>query len=302
MICELSNKIKNICNCEYKYFFNKGNVIGVGLGYKISNGVNTLTKCIKVFVKNKISKDKLNENEMIPKCYKGIPTDIVECGFATSCGFTKRIRPVYGGYSIGPGNALLNGTMGCVVKDHRYYYILGCNHVLADENIEKIGAAIIQPSKLDSGTPSHDTIAHLTKFIPIKFGSGEENYVDCAMARIDDKSLVTPEIVIIGSIKGTSDVKLGESVRKCGRTTEFTIGRISAINTTLNINFKKGKCLFKNQIATSIMSSKGDSGAILVDKNNYAVGLLVGDSITTSFFNPIKTVLSDLDVSIVTKL
>src|SRR3712207_7084948 len=38
---KLEQNIANICNCEYTYFLNKSNVVGVGCGYKIKKGFYT---------------------------------------------------------------------------------------------------------------------------------------------------------------------------------------------------------------------------------------------------------------------
>ena len=56
------------------------NVIGVGIGLKIINGIPTERKCIKIYVQKKVSKSKLQKNELIPRKLNGIETDIEEVG------------------------------------------------------------------------------------------------------------------------------------------------------------------------------------------------------------------------------
>src|SRR3712207_7730968 len=71
--CDIDKRIAYICNCQYKYFLNKANVIGVGLGYKIRHGFHNCEKCITVFVRKKFSLNELSSQDIIPKDYMNIP-------------------------------------------------------------------------------------------------------------------------------------------------------------------------------------------------------------------------------------
>ncbi|EGO86410.1 hypothetical protein CBCST_18247, partial [Clostridium botulinum C str. Stockholm] len=84
------------------------------------------------------------------------------------------------------------------------------------------------------------------------------------------------------------------------RTTGLSIGKILAINATQKIEYGMKSALFKNQIVTTPMAEEGDSGALLLDENNYAVGLLLGGSELCSIYNNINDVLSLLSISIIT--
>src|SRR3712207_7677928 len=50
-------------NCDYNFFLQKSNVIGVGLGYKEKGGFRLPQKCINVFVSNKIPKNNLSPKD-----------------------------------------------------------------------------------------------------------------------------------------------------------------------------------------------------------------------------------------------
>lgn len=297
-------KIADICDKEYPYFFKRKNVVGVGIGYQVKNGMYTLNKCIKVFVTRKLPKLQLLSQDLIPADYKGVLTDVVESGPIKTSAFNTKIRPVVGGYSISPSTIIGKGTMGCLVKDSHHLYLLSNNHVIANENNAPIGTPIVQPGTGDGGVAPTNTIATLEKFIPVKFEtlhSSPENFVDCAIGKITDKSLVSSEIAVIGHVRGTKNAKIGEDVQKVGRSTEVTLGTVTATNVTINVNFESGICLFKHQIATTKMSESGDSGSLMLDFNDNAIGINFGDATSYSFFNPILVVLSNLGVSIVTK-
>ncbi|KEI02321.1 hypothetical protein [Clostridium botulinum] len=300
----LADKILYICRYEYKYFLAKTNVIGVGLSYKIKNGTNTNKKCIRVFTTKKLSKDELSPQDLIPSLYKGIETDIVEDGFNINFSLKNKIRPITAGYSISPTQGLLDGTLGCLVKDAHAYYVLSNNHVLASCNDNPIGTPIVQPSLSFGGKYPADTVANLSKFVPLKIVTKTqtpENIVDCAIAKITSNSLFSRKVTFLGKIKGINHPVLDLSVQKVGSTSELTYGKITTLGASRLLKFTNNKYyLFKNQIITTKMGESGDSGSILFDTHMNAIGLLVsgGDSSTT--YNPISTVLSSLNVSIVT--
>ncbi|KEI14409.1 hypothetical protein [Clostridium haemolyticum] len=299
----LDEKINYITHNEYNFFLNKPNVVGVGLGYKIKNGFNTFQKCLSVFVSNKISYWNLSCSDIIPRYYKGIPTDVVNTGIFHLQKLNNKIRPVPGGYSIGPSLIELGGTLGCIVTDGKYYHILTCNHTITlNENLP-LNYLIVQPNALYGGKDPEDTIATLSKYIPINYVTPNNegtNYADCAIAKVTYRSKISTKIAFLGRLKGMIKPSLGLEVQKVGATSELTTGIIISINATIRFNEPQGKSIFLNQIMTSRMSEAGDSGAILVDKNIKAVGMLMSANSTASSFNPIEYILNGLNVKLVT--
>lgn len=297
-------KMFYICNCEYNYFFNKKNVIGVGVGYKVRKGFHASQKCITVFVSKKIDQNNLLSKDLIPQFYRGIETDIVESGYFKGASLTQKIRPVQGGYSIGPESVPnVTGSEGCVVTDGTKKYMLSCNHVIANENMLPINTQILQPSLRDGSKTTKDAIAYLTKYIPLKNKTAinsPENYVDCAIAREYEPGIFSPQIYMIGNLKGVSTPQLGKKVMKSGRTTSYTEALITTIGVTVKVKLELGIYIFKNQIVTTAMGQEGDSGAVLVDSNKMAVGLLCAVSPSAAVYNPMDKILSSLGVHIVT--
>ncbi|WP_082137971.1 hypothetical protein [Clostridium sp. K25] len=296
--------ISNICENEYKFFLSKSNVIGVALGYKMVKGFYTNQKCITIFATKKVPCNELLSNEIIPNFYKGFQTDVKECRMPICNSLTERIRPIINGYSV--GNILSNGigTAGCLVAD-RYVYILSSNHIFALNNRAPIGSIIVQPGVEDGGKKEKDVIGRLNKFIPIKFiqGSKEpENIVDCALCKLTNKSIATPSIAFVGKPKGVALPKLNEDVKKVGRTTGKTNGKVKYLCATFEVDCfsVKKKALFKSQIITTKMGEAGDSGALLLNSDNYALGILLGSNDDLVVFNPIQKVLDSLNVKLVT--
>ncbi|MGH9148010.1 MAG: serine protease, partial [Vicinamibacterales bacterium] len=77
-------------------------------------------------------------------------------------------------------------------------------------------------------------------------------------------------------------------------------GRITAINATVNVNYGGGKVArFVNQIVTTNMSAGGDSGSLLLDLENRAVGLLFAGSSALTIHNDIRYVQALLGIRIV---
>ncbi|CAG7840908.1 hypothetical protein CLOHAE12215_02332 [Clostridium haemolyticum] len=303
---KIEKTISYICNCEYRYFLNKSNVVGIGCGCKIKNGFYTNQLCIKIFVTKKLPLNQLNTSDIVPSIYKGIPTDIKETGYFTAHSLTQKIRPTLGGYVIANEyNPNFSGTLGCLVTDNKDLFVLSNNHVLVMLNKAPLGTKIIQPSCEYGGDPKTDIIANLSKYIEIKFKGlirTPTNYTDCAIAKIIDKSLVSPEIALVGIPKGVSSPKLNQRVKKVGAISELTTGVITSIHNTITVDYDiiKKTAIFKEQVLTTKLAEAGDSGAILLDENNTAIGLLMSGSKNTSTFNSIDTVLKQLNVTLVT--
>ena len=304
--------ITDICKNHYRYLMNLSSVVGVGCGYKSVNGIDTGQPSIHVLVENKINNNYVDANNIIPKSYMGIKTDVIEIGkpiFRNLNDLSKRIRPLQGGYSISPGGQrFFTGTLGCVVTKksgkERLYFVLSNSHILSGENTLKVGTKIIQPAALDGGDIVKDKIGLLSKSIPIKFESkisSPVNYMDAAIAKLDDKSLASNLIALSGEVKGVLKPSLRLRVKKTGATTGLTKGRIQTVNATIEVDTDgdgKKIALYKNQIISDIKNDGGDSGALVLDLFNNAVGLLFGGTDKSCIFTDIKTVLKAFSVEI----
>ena len=130
-----------------------------------------------------------------------------------------------------------------------------------------------------------------------------DNRLDAALAQPRDIDMFPNRIQNIGTVQGSRDPTLNLRVRKHGRTSGLTRGRIVLINATVDVAYVTNQGMrtahFVGQFGTEAISEGGDSGSILVEDGGYlAVGLLFAGSDTRSFFTPIQTVLDALDVRI----
>lgn len=224
---------------------------------------------------------------------------------------TRRVRPAMGGYSVGH-HRITAGTIATGCYDWgdlpgvpRRYYVLSNNHVLANSNNASAGDPILQPGPVDGGSYPRDLFARLTRFVPIRFATSSStprNYVDAAIAEVPFHYL-NREVYWIGHVRDLfAPARVGDLLQKTGRTTNFTTGRVKAINSTVNVNYGGGRVArFVGQIITGAMSAGGDSGSLVTNLDEEAVGLLFAGSSQVTIMSPIYWVQRLLGVRITEK-
>lgn len=232
----------------------------------------------------------------------------------TSRTLQNKRRPLVMGCSIGHYE-ITAGTLGCFVrsKSDPTPLILSNNHVLANENHATSGDDILQPGGLDGGATPDDVVAQLVRFVRLK--KSKANFVDCAIAQpLADIRYNEKKLGRFGNLQGLGPVFLDEGtpVRKVGRTTGETTGRVTAFELdNVVVNYDLGNLRFDNQIeiegeGTGPFCEGGDSGSLIVNADNLGVALLFagGDTGGTNglgltYANPLKTVLDQLKVELV---
>ncbi len=308
----------------------RANVVGLGVGVKWRNGQPTGEPALVVLVTHKLAKEEVSAADLVPPKLADMQTDVLAVGYPVAGGgepqagvqtLTKRIRPAKGGYSVGH-KAITAGTIatgvysilpGGTVSPPAHgvgippkYYILSNNHVLANSNAAALGDPILQPGPFDGGVDPADRIATLSGYIPITFNppiplTSHNNLVDAAIAEGQFHDL-DREIYWNCCVRGwrrKALVTIGTVVKKTGRTTNFTTGRITAINATVDVGYGGGKVArFKDQIVTTNMSAGGDSGSLVLTLDNVAVGLLFAGSASAMIANQIENVRSLLKVEV----
>lgn len=129
--------------------------------------------------------------------------------------------------------------------------------------------------------------------------TSQNNLVDCAIALANNSDDISHEILEVGNINSVTEGDLGMAVKKSGRTTGLTTGTIEQIDVTARVNFGTNKiAVFEDQLMAGGMSQGGDSGSVVLDMDNNIVGLLFAGSSTTTLFNRIQNVFSELDISL----
>lgn len=157
---------------------------------------------------------------------------------------------------------------------------------------ERVVATASSQALMSSGTPQ--TVNVQT--------TSTDNVVDAALAKPIDPTMFSNDLRHIGGITGTKAPQIGMTVRKAGRTTDYTQGMVTLLNATVNVGYVTARgprtARFTGQVITQPMSQGGDSGSLIVDSTeNRAVGLLFAGSAMATIFTPIDVVLAALNVT-----
>lgn len=267
------------------------------------------------------------------------PTDPLPPEPGSDCPPTSRCeRPVPIGVSMGSERFIdvggttycTTGTYGMRVTDGNDVFALSNAHVFAHEgsttialagqgnSSTKIGDRILQPGPADTSCLKDlgkDVVGTLAAYVSLLFGNeatclggvvGQCNLVDAAIAlsTVDLLGNATPSDGYGTPQSDTILPSINMKVKKYGRTTGLTNGRISAINAFVLINYDSGLAMFANQIIVEpgSFSAGGDSGSLIVGRgrgiDGKPVGLLFAGSFFVTVANPIDAVLDAFDVTI----
>jgi hypothetical protein len=286
--------------------------VSVGLKEREHRATDTLG--VRVYVREKLSPERVPSGELIPDEIGGVPTDvIVSRSFRYTLDVT-RYRPVKGGATIsnriigvnkeGTDTGMAVGTFGCTatLTSDGSPVLLSNYHILMAHGGKK-GDYIYQPPPTewdpvpvaDAPVHPHDETDMIAKIV-----KGVLNpHVDAAVARLDVSSCchccgIEFRDEIIGlSEDGTppSDKIVGlrpaviGTVFKVGAVSGRTSGRI--VDTTgdpFTIGFNGTDTTFVDQIYIAgddglfTFSNPGDSGSAIIDEEGWIVGLLFASS------------------------
>jgi hypothetical protein len=221
--------------------------------------------------------------------------------------FRRRIRPLTPGYSIGH-RVVGAGTLGTFVADKTYAYILSNNHVLAAKNRGRAGNPIFQNGRLDAGhVPLTNIVGRLARWVPIRRTG---NFVDAALSTINADEELDPRHVGHPLSGWRESPTPGERVWKAGRTTGVTTGVVRAIEVDrVEVDYSDAgdgtlMCSFDGQVEivgskrTPVFSRGGDSGSVILDADDAAVGLLFAGNRQggVTYANPLGAVFESLRI------
>lgn len=299
------------------------NVVGIGIGEKVSDGKPLGVLAVKIFVRSKVPLSSLTAREKLPESIDGLPTDVEETGLilplAKKKAATKpaplpampnprqKSRPTQPGCSVGfrlaaPPAFRMAGTFGALVTHQGKPCVLSNNHVLAHENQLPLESSIFQPGLLDGGKPKTDEIARLSKFIPLR--TQGSNDVDAALAELTAPANATRDVLFIGPPAGMGQAAMDQIVHKFGRTTSYTVGRVVSVDTDISVAYGIGNLVFADQIVirslgSDSFSKAGDSGSLILTRpGNQGVGLLFAGSASHTIANHLDKVLASLDAQL----
>ena len=213
-------------------------------------------------------------------------------------GRTDRFDPLVCGVSIAH-KKVTAGTLGFAMNVGGKTYGVSNNHVLANASsvqVEraKIGDEILQPGPADGGVLPSDIAGTLSGFVPID----EINVNLLDLALFEPTRSLSPEILGIGIPNGFTQLKVGDKVRKSGRTSGVTYGTVQDIDATLSVDYGEYEAVFDHLVVTDGIAQGGDSGSALIRQENLNIGglLFAGSEYITCHMH-INTVLNAFDPS-----
>lgn len=222
---EISRDVIDRLRAAYKH---RTNVTGFDTGYVWKDGTKSEEISLRIHVDRKIPVSELDTTEVFPEEFEGFALDIIEGPYRTSesvgsLEVTKRAEILIGGLSCGREDAG-TGTLGCLVIDQLTGEpaLLSNWHVLMGPNGRK-GDPIIQPGRGDGGLNWFDRIATVERSILSAAG-------DASIARLTGSRRWMP--VLAGGnleLDETTEVAIGEVLRKHGRSTNTTEGVVDGI-------------------------------------------------------------------------
>jgi GH25 family lysozyme M1 (1,4-beta-N-acetylmuramidase) len=205
-------------------------------------------------------------------------------------------RPIFGGISIGHHD-ISAGTMSLLVRDKttKEPLILSNAHVLANINKGIKGDAIIQPGTADGGQQT-DIVGYLERSVPLKDGAT----VDAAVAKLSAEGMARVGVLGFGNTHEACEPFVGQLVKKSGRTTGYTKGKVIAVGVSVKVGYGPNTAYtLKDQIITDAYSEPGDSGSTLQEqKTNRFLGILFAGNGSTSIICKAQHIFDELNVEL----
>lgn len=244
-------------------------VTGIDIGFREVDGTTQWEgeHAVRVHVRRKLPRKWLSRREMVPAYIDGVQTDVIEAEYVPQLdpvriGLQATLRP---GISIGHPRST-PGTLGLFVRDNLTGEpcILSCGHVLRGPGSIREGEPTWQPGSPDTSNPQDQPVARFVRY---------DDMSDSAIARLLGNRATD------NTIHGTTDrvmglrlPHMGESLKKSGRTTDVTWGRVD--NTGGKFGVVYGFRLVPHDNSGAPICRGGDSGAIWYDPNSQqGVGL-----------------------------
>jgi hypothetical protein len=213
-------------------------------------------------------------------------------------------RPAQGGDSVS-NTTYRTGTVACEVDDSLgKKLLLSCAHVLADSPYPLKGDIIWEPGAANGGN-SASGIGILHDFSLVQATC--PNLIDAALCEPNRPSDSAPGLKTLGSITGTNpNPPLNSKVRKEGWKTGVTDGLLAISNLTILVPSRVGDVYFENQYGIfgakkgGRFADQGDSGALVIDDKNQAVGLIfaIASGVDLTYATPIESVLNHFSITI----
>jgi hypothetical protein len=290
------------------------NVVGVGIGPKMTTGQPPGDPCVRIYVARKIGDGKNCDDKRIPPAFfidpeikvgsSGVKakvekakTDVIEAP-----PFSSLPPSAVAGQKIGLGYNAPNidqpsiGTFAAIVTatngGEATYYALGANHVMAANGLIPANMPLVCARYDQFMDPSEQVFAETTLHVWMQ--SSIPNVVDCALARLNrQKSMGVPKRIA----KPTLNMKVVRSDESSP-----IIGTVVDVDAYLRMDYSFGtfdlehQLLIESDDPSKAYARPGDSGALLVDdkETGDAIAMVVGGFGKYTIASPLTNVIEAL--------
>ena len=260
-------------------FATRSDVLGISVGPREKKKqLDWKNITLRFHVRDKKLEGEIDENEMIPRVWDGVPTDVVGCGGSAHPSElhyrTRRDRydPLLPGVSIGALEGF-SGTLGIFVEHGEAgLCILTADHVVAPPGSAD-GTPIYQPGLDDGPEDDRNIIGWVDEDLRRVASCGVSLFPYNGSRRTDEVPLGTH-----AHLRGTRVPNKGETLWKSGRTTGITAAQVVGYGEEAYDNCRPTIVLraYDGNPECEI-SMGGDSGAIWYDPVTHeAVGVHCG--------------------------
>lgn len=210
-------------------------------------------------------------------------------------------------YNADSGNLERSGTLGCFVElSNGLIGMLSSYHVLGMNGKE--GDKIALKSRTGTKTSNIGKLFGFTKLRTLLddkqyMDDTRSNSIDAAVALLDSDVPFFPGMMnnkVRYEVKGTARAMIGDSVYKIGAGTGLTRGTVTQVDSIMFLQadgkrYRFDNCIMIKAEAPHVFSGKGDSGAIVLNSEGKACGLVFASDSNTTAVCPIDEIFKQLN-------
>lgn len=227
--------------------------------------------------------------------------------------------------TVGPGSRIAvpsrlpavpmrpSGTFGCLVRHNvtGELHLLSANHAIGNFGESATAHAVLHVGETEEGR-GRDLLATLTQWTALTLSrDGYENLFEVALARLSSPQIATARLPngVRPRPPAAAQLRPKAKLWKYGARTQRTEGVLVDTNFACEFHFMDSdarvyRAGFQRQLLcrsaepASAFSDFGDSGSLVLDHDNAAVGIVVGRVGDETVISPIGPILARFDVSL----
>ena len=285
---EKLSEVNEAIEKSFHLFENRLNVTAIQASFKVVDFIEQEERCVRVFV---FEQGRIPAGETpFPETVEGIDVDVAEGYYQPACGddSTNDMSPLRGGSEISVSGKFYLGTLGGFLKDEENHYIISCQHVLSDLNVDSIVHPVTGNSRLIANYVDgleglieekywiDVAIAKLKPEEVRKIKSDSINYAHCSLYGFETHDNFNGEIgnfnglplkvkiTKIGAKTGRTDSASCLAMKIKNRERRYRVPWFSEQNSIIAFKYNESFC------------KKGDSGSLFFGDDGRAWGVFFG--------------------------